>query len=130
MIRRRLLPVLLVLATATRLLAQEPGTEARSAAQVAPPTFAVEVEQVIVDLVVTDEKGNPVPGVDPDDLIVTEDGVPQTIVSYEAFALPEGSPAKAPPPSRVSTPNLGVRPIRCACICGKWGRLRFQNRFR
>ena len=59
------------------------------AGQEAPPRFGAEVEQVIVDLVVTDREGDPVPGLTQDDLAVTEDGVPQQIVTFEAVNLPE-----------------------------------------
>jgi VWFA-related protein len=68
---------------------REALVEEAEAAQEAPPRFEAEVEQVIVDLVVTDRKGNPVPGLTQDDLTITEDGVPQEIVSFEAIRLPE-----------------------------------------
>ena len=44
-----------------------------AAAEQAPPplTFTTGVEQVIVDLVVTDKKGNPVAGITRDDLVIT-----------------------------------------------------------
>ena len=63
-----------------------------------------------MDVVVTDGKGNPIPGLRRRDLQVLEDGVPQTIVSFEAFAGPRRAgganrPSAAPPP-RVST-NTG-----------------------
>jgi VWFA-related protein len=73
------------------------GTPA-SAAQEAP-TFRAEVEQVLVDVVVTDNKGNPVRGLTADDLIITEDGVPQRIVSLETVELP-AEPAPAPSSAR------------------------------
>jgi VWFA-related protein len=70
-----------------------------------PPSFAARVEQVVVDVVVTDKKGKPVTGLTRDDLIVKEDGVPQKILSFDAVALPEKpAPVPAPtPPPRVST---------------------------
>jgi VWFA-related protein len=89
-----------------------PQTEApagqKAPAQVAaeaPPSFAARVEQVVVDVVVTDRKGRPVTGLTRDDLIVKEDGVPQKILSFEAIALPEkpAPVAPPPPPARVST---------------------------
>jgi len=70
----------------------------------APPTFTAEVEQVIVDLVVTDKKDNPVPGISRDDLVIEEDGVPQEIVSFEAVELPD-TPAEEPPPLPVVSRN-------------------------
>jgi VWFA-related protein len=76
-----------------------------SAATETPPSFAARVEQVVVDVVVTDKKGKPVTGLTRDDLIVKEDGVPQKILTFDAVALPEKpAPAPAPtPPPRVST---------------------------
>jgi len=74
--------------------------------QAEPPTFAAEVDQVIVDVVVTDKKGNPVAGLARDELIVTEDGVPQEVMTFEAVALPDEPAAEPPPPPRVST-NVG-----------------------
>jgi VWFA-related protein len=94
-------------------LAQTPtpglGEAQKTAAQAAPPSFPAGVEQVVVDLVVTDGKGKPVAGLTPSDLVVSEDGVRQSIASFEAVELPESpdepAPAAlaAPPPPRVST---------------------------
>ena len=71
------------------------------------PTFETRVEQVIVDAVVIDKKGDPVPGITKDDLIIREDGVRQEVVSFEAIRLPDEPGAEPPPPPRVST-NTGV----------------------
>jgi VWFA-related protein len=78
-----------------------------------PPTFPARVEQVTVDVVVVDGKGQPVTDLVRDNLEVYEDGVRQTIASFDLFrvaaAAPSASaeaPAQAaapPPPSRVST---------------------------
>jgi VWFA-related protein len=105
---RRLVSVLLPLAVSTSLLAQEPRPAPAppapaTEAAVAPPTFAAEVQQVVVDVVVTDKKGAPVSGLTRDDMVVTEDGVPQKIVSFDAVALPDVPSPKAPPPPIVST---------------------------
>jgi VWFA-related protein len=103
---RSLAPALLILFGAAVLPAQEPP--ASPEAPVAetpteePPTFGAEVDQVIVDMVVTDKDGNPVTGIAQDDLIVTEDGVAQTVVSFEAVVLPDDPAPKPPPPPRVS----------------------------
>lgn len=43
------------------------------------PSFAVGVDLVSLNLVVTDARGNPVPSLGPDDLTLLEDGVPQPI---------------------------------------------------
>ena len=106
MMKRRLLaPMLLGLAVAASLLAQEPpkAPAAPPAAQApaAPaaadtPTFPTQLEQVIVDLVVTDKKGVPIKGLTAADMTVTEDGVKQDVVSFEAVELPEQPSAAAP----------------------------------
>jgi VWFA-related protein len=85
--------------------ADAPAEATATAPQDAPPTFAGGVEQVVVDVVVIDRKGNPVGGLTADDLVVTEDGVVQKVVSFEAVELPERPvPAtRAAAPVRVST---------------------------
>ncbi len=95
-------------ASAILLLAGVPGLLAQEAAappgasQVAPPTFTAGVEQVIVDLVVTDGDDNPVAGITRDDLVIEEDGVRQSVVSFEAVQLPDEPSAAPPPPPRIS----------------------------
>lgn len=100
------------LATALLLtLATTPGLQGQDAAatpeepQEPTPTFAVEVEQVLVDFVVTDKEGQPAPGVIQDDLVVTEDGVQQTIESFEAVQRQDGPPPTEPGP--VARPRTG-----------------------
>jgi VWFA-related protein len=62
-------------------------------------TFPAQIEQVTVDVVVADKKGNPITGLTKGDLVVLEDGVPQSIVSFEPVqvpALPSEKPAPRP----------------------------------
>jgi VWFA-related protein len=105
---RRRLVLLLGIAVAVSATAQDtppipkPPVAAAESGQVAPPAFPAEIEQVIVDLVVVDKDGNPVPGLTKDDLIVSEDDVSQTIVSFEAVEMPDEPAAEPPPPPRVS----------------------------
>ncbi|HEY3056090.1 MAG TPA: VWA domain-containing protein [Thermoanaerobaculia bacterium] len=56
-------------------------------AQEKQPTFGerVEVNAVLIDAVVTDAKGNQILGLDKDDFLVTENGVPQPIDSADYF---------------------------------------------
>lgn len=113
MLTRRALAVLFAgLAIGASLLAQEkppapaPAPAASSEPQAAPAETAVfptGLEQVIVDLVVTDKKGVPIQGLTAADMSVTEDGRPQDIVSFEAIELPEQPSTAVPPPPKVST---------------------------
>ena len=108
--RRNFAPVVLLLASSAALVAQEakkPAAAAPPAAAAqegAPPTFPAQVEQVIVDVVVTDKKGNAIRGLKQQDLTVIEDGAPQTVVSFEAVQLPD-QPSEAPPPPPRITVN-------------------------
>lgn len=66
-----------------------------------PPTFASAVDLITVDAVVLDEQGRPVPGLTQADFVVTEDGRPREIASFEAFVAQE--PAAKPLPSVVAS---------------------------
>ena len=68
------------------------------------PSFPAQVEQVIVDVVVTDKKGVPIPSLNQADFTVLEDGKSQDIQSFERIVLPERPPQPQPtPPPRIST---------------------------
>jgi VWFA-related protein len=74
------------------------------------PTFPAQVELVTVDAVVTEKKtGQPVKGLTRDNFVVTEDGKPQSIVSFEAVTVPE-KPSTTPPPR--PTVSTNVEPSR------------------
>ena len=68
-----------------------------------PVAFPAAVEQVTVDLVVTDKKGVPASQLTKDDFVITEDGVPQAVVSFEAVTVPPSPTAEPKPRPRVST---------------------------
>ncbi len=76
---------------APAVLAQAPSPSPSPA----PPTFPAEIEQVTVDAVVTDKKGNPITDLVPADFAITEDGKPQEIVNFEAIKVPD-TPADKP----------------------------------
>ncbi|HSD66018.1 MAG TPA: VWA domain-containing protein [Vicinamibacteria bacterium] len=92
-------PAVLLLASAAALAAQEAQ---KPPAPAETPTFPAQVEQVIVDVVVTDKKGTPIRGLQQKDLTVLEDGVPQQIASFEAVQVPDQPSAVPPPPPRVT----------------------------
>jgi VWFA-related protein len=92
----------LALAVASGVRAQEQSPTATQTPEITP-TFPAQIEQVIVDVVVTGKDDAPVRGLTADDFIVEEDGVRQSIVSFEAVERPaEPAPITATAP-RVST---------------------------
>jgi VWFA-related protein len=77
-------------------------------AQAPPSTFPAHVEQVTVDVVVTDGKGHPATDLTRENLEIFEDGVRQSIASFDLFeapAAPNALPSAAAEPrsSRLST---------------------------
>jgi VWFA-related protein len=87
------------------LSAPAPATASAAQAPAASqPSFPAAIDQVVVDVVVTDQDGRPVTGLGASDFLLSEDGVAQTIASFEAFTardVPE--PEITDVPVRVST---------------------------
>jgi VWFA-related protein len=104
MTRRHFAPAVLLLATAAVLAAQEAQAPKPQAPPEAAetPTFPAQVEQVIVDTVVTDKKGGVIRELKREDFTITEDGVPQAIASFEAVVLPDQPSTTPPPPPKVT----------------------------
>jgi hypothetical protein len=72
----------------------------------AVPSFPSQAELVTVDVVVLDAKGNPIQGLKREDFALSEDGRPQTIVSFEAFeGGAEEEAAPVPPGPTVAAPQ-------------------------
>jgi VWFA-related protein len=69
-------------------------------------TFPAEIEQVTVDVVVVDKKGQPVRDLTLADIEVYEDGKRQTITSFDTFevAAPPEEPAPAEPGEKPAPP--------------------------
>ena len=88
---------------------QPPPSPAPSPAPAASPSppaglsFPARVEQVNVDVVVTDKKGAPLTGLAREEFTVLEDGQPQEVTSFEAVSVPAQPSASPPPRPRVST---------------------------
>jgi VWFA-related protein len=79
------------------------GSQESDRPQEPTPTFPAAVEQVTVDVVVADRKGQPITGLKQEDLEVYEDGVRQAIASFDAVQV-SADAAEAPPAApRVST---------------------------
>ena len=80
------------------------GAAAAAAPQEPRPAFPTQAEVVTVDVVVTGEDGLPVAGLQARDFSVTEDGVPQEIVAFEAVDRPLPTPPPAPPAGAAPPP--------------------------
>jgi VWFA-related protein len=62
------------------------------------PTLHTTARIVVLDVVVTDGSGHPVKGLQPSDFALTEDGVPQTLLSFTEHDSPSEAAPPAPPP--------------------------------
>ena len=93
--------VALLLCVPIRGLAQQDSTHSRDGA---PPTAALSsatstAEGMIkLDVVVTDKSGKSVAGLEPKDFILTDNGVPEKILSFQAF---DGITTRPEPPVEV-----------------------------
>jgi VWFA-related protein len=99
-----LLPVLLGLALAGE--AQPPRPEAGGS------TFPSAVGLVRVDVVVTDKQGRPVPDLSAADFALSEDGVPQTINSFESVSVAVAPDDETSPERPFASTNVGPEPRR------------------
>lgn len=72
-------------------------SSARSPAQDAgrAPVFPGQADLVVVDVVVADKQGNPVPGLRREDFVVLDERQPQAIASFEAVHVPAALPGPA-----------------------------------
>jgi VWFA-related protein len=106
-----LLPLILVAAGHPAILAAPapqapPAPKAGQASPAEPgqPTFQSQVELVTVDVAVVDKKGHSVRGLTREDFVVTENGAPQALTSFEAVVVPEAPRTEfVPRPPAVST---------------------------
>ena len=107
--------LVLLMVSASVALAQDPGTHATEAAPRGTPMPTAEertsgtnpaaqtpvlkaaVRLVLVDVVVTDSKGQPVTGMQKKDFAVQEEGKPQTVLLFEEHKGPSPTPAELPP---------------------------------
>jgi VWFA-related protein len=68
----------------------------------ATATLTAVARAVLLDVVVTDGKGHPVKGLKPNDFVVTEDGAPQNLDSFEEHtAMTPGQVASLTPPVKL-----------------------------
>lgn len=88
--RLRVVVVILGLGATTTALARSP--------QGTPPSFAARTALVVIDVTVTDESGQAVDSLGRGDFTVLEDGVEQTITSFERVTVSAPSPPSRPSP--------------------------------
>jgi VWFA-related protein len=90
-------------------LASTPGTRAQAPPPAGPDLLpAQRVEVVRVEVVVTEKHGRPKTGLKREDFAVFEDGKPQEIVQFLAFARPQ--PPAAPAASAATAPAPAEEP--------------------
>jgi VWFA-related protein len=88
---------------------QQPAAPAGAAAQ--PPTVKTTTEEVLLDIVVRDKKGRPITDLRPEELTVSDNGVPQTLTS---FRLVKG--AEAINQANAATPLDPLRQLRLVTL--------------
>ena len=97
-----------ILAALLLLCAWAPTNSAQESEE-PTPAFPGGVELVTVDVVVVDSEGRAVPGFEPSDFTVLEDGVPQTVTSFQAVELPPLPPKAEAPRRRAISTNQAPR---------------------
>src|SRR5271165_2880935 len=75
------------------------GQQKPPAAATQPAKFVINSNLVIVDLTVKDKNGKAIEGLTKDDVVVLEDGKPQTITFFEPQKLTLDPEPPEPPPS-------------------------------
>ena len=93
----------LILPAGLAAQAPAPSPSAAPPADAAAPTFPAEVEQVTVDVVVTDKKGVPATGLTAADFQIFEDDKPQKVASFDAVEVPAAASSTTPSRPRIST---------------------------
>jgi VWFA-related protein len=83
-----------------------PDSQPAPADQVPTPTFRTDINFVRVDVIVSDNKGNPVPDLRQEDFEVTEDGKPQTIQTFKLININENAKEVQQPPRQISNPII------------------------
>jgi VWFA-related protein len=100
------LPIALLALVSASLLAQARAQQSSSQ----QPVIKSRVNAVLVDVVVTNSKGEPVPGLQKEDFEIFEDAKAQTIVSFEEHHGAQSSPVRLPTlPPHVYT-NFPLKP--------------------
>jgi VWFA-related protein len=106
------LPVRIALTSALALdLAAGPAllSAQQTSAEIPGITIRTSTRLVVVDVVVTDKKGQPIPGLKPEDFTMEENGKKQKIATFTPPGAGEGSP-QTPPPGVLSNHPEFLKP--------------------
>ena len=117
-------PIAAILIALFIAAAQQPARQDASI-----PNFSTKVTLVIEDVSVIDKSGKPIEGLKPEDFTVTENGVPQHIVTCEYQKLDEAPLAqleRRPEPAPPAAPAAVGAPAQIAT--GKPGSLLYRDR--
>jgi VWFA-related protein len=82
---------------------EKPAVSSPAQASAPTTTFPAQIDMVTVDAVVTDKKGVAASALKKEDFIITEDGVPQTIASFDAIQVPPLATAEPKARPKVSS---------------------------
>lgn len=96
------------------VFAQTPGEEAPPPQQAGAPTLQVKTQIVVLDISVTDKKGNPVNNLTRDDFTILEDKVPQRVRYFELPSehhMPDEDQGKMVVHSSADLKKIGNAPI-------------------
>jgi VWFA-related protein len=103
-----------LLVTAALAAPMQAQTATPPSPQDEPPTvLQMTVRRVVLDVVVTDARGAPVPGLTAEDFDITEDGTPQKIVAFDPVGFSDGMdymPPNLPPQPAGTFINLPSTP--------------------
>src|SRR5262245_26470378 len=81
--------------------AQQPPAQPPRDQQQPPPRIRTGINYVSVDVIVSDNKGNPVLDLTQDDFAVSEDGKPQKIDSFSVVKIDEATQVESQPPKAI-----------------------------
>lgn len=71
-------------------------------------SFKTSVEYVRLDVIVTDKQDRPVPGLTEDDFLISENGKPQPIATFEAVSIPTVRREITVTDTKTTTPSIDV----------------------
>src|SRR5580658_9435357 len=92
----KLIPILLLLITSATTFAQNPSPPVP---QPPAPTIKVFSRETVIDVLATDDKGQPVTGLTKSDFTIEEDNKPQPIRSFREYTRTASPPARPLPPN-------------------------------